>query len=52
MHIITFVLFVVIATASPVVLAPGYGQHDEDEDEDEDGDGDGDEELEPADETV
>jgi len=51
-HIITFVLFVVIATASPVVLAPGYGQRDEDGDEDEDGDGDGDEELEPADETV
>ena len=47
-HIITFVLFVVIATASPVVLAPGYGQRDEDGDGDEDEDG----ELEPADETV
>jgi len=36
-HLITFVLFVVIATASPIVLAPGYGD---------------DEELEPAGEPV
>jgi uncharacterized membrane protein len=33
-HIITFILFVIIATASPIVLAPGYGTF-EDEDEDE-----------------
>jgi uncharacterized membrane protein len=44
-HIITFVLFVVIATASPVVLAPGYGTGDEEDEEDE-------ERSEPADETV
>ena len=29
-HVATFLLFVVIATASPVVLAPGYGTDDPD----------------------
>jgi hypothetical protein len=32
----TFFLFVVIATASPVVLAPGYGEPDPDEPDDVD----------------
>ena len=30
-HVITFVLFVIIVTASPVVLAPGYGSDPDDE---------------------
>jgi len=25
-HVVTFILFVIIATASPLVLAPGYGE--------------------------
>ena len=29
-HLVTFALFVVIATASPIVLAPGYGASDPD----------------------
>ena len=37
-HIATFVLFVIIATASPIVLAPGYGTDDPTDDPaDEDG---------------
>jgi uncharacterized membrane protein len=43
-HVITFILFVVIVTASPVVLAHGYGTGD-----DELEPADGDDELEPAD---
>jgi uncharacterized membrane protein len=35
-HVATFFLFVVIATASPVVLAPGYGEPDPDEPDDVD----------------
>ncbi|MGD0312812.1 MAG: vitamin K epoxide reductase family protein [Acidimicrobiales bacterium] len=36
-HVITFILFVIIVTASPVVLAPGYGAHfDDDYDADPD----------------
>ena len=31
-HLVTFALFVVIATASPIVLAPGYGVSDPDPD--------------------
>jgi uncharacterized membrane protein len=27
-HLITFVLFVIIVTAAPIVLAPGYSQHE------------------------
>jgi uncharacterized membrane protein len=30
-HIVTFILFVIIVTASPVVLAPEYGQSADDE---------------------
>jgi uncharacterized membrane protein len=30
-HIVTFILFVIIVTASPVVLAPGYGLTTDDE---------------------
>ena len=30
-HVVTFLLFVVIVTASPVVLAPGYGSDADDE---------------------
>jgi uncharacterized membrane protein len=32
-HVITFILFVIIVTASPVVLAPGYGPPQVDGDE-------------------
>ena len=28
-HLLTFILFVIIATASPIVLSPGYGTDDE-----------------------
>ena len=35
-HVATFILFVVIATASPVVLAPGYGTDEDDRDDAED----------------
>jgi len=33
-HVVTLVLFVIIATASPIVLAPGYGMPDDEDDED------------------
>jgi uncharacterized membrane protein len=32
-HLVTFLLFVIIVTASPVVLAPGYGSDTGDDDE-------------------
>ena len=32
-HVITFILFVIIVTAAPIVLAPGYGDDLIDEDE-------------------
>jgi len=35
-HVVTFVLFVIIATTSPTVLAPGYGSDDEWYDADDD----------------
>ncbi len=34
-HLITFVLFVIIVTSAPVVLAPGYGEADPDLEGDE-----------------
>ena len=33
-HLITFILFIIIATSTPLVLAPGYGQADDERDED------------------
>ena len=33
-HLITFILFIIIATSSPLVLAPGYGFPDDEPDED------------------
>jgi uncharacterized membrane protein len=33
-HLITFILFIIIATSAPVVLAPGYGYPDDEADED------------------
>jgi uncharacterized membrane protein len=39
-HLVTFLLFVIIVTSAPVVLAPGYGTvYDEDDDDPEDPDG-------------
>ena len=40
-HIITFVLFVIIVTTAPVVLAPGYGAAAPEEDDDDQGIADG-----------
>jgi uncharacterized membrane protein len=34
-HIITFILFVIIVTAAPIVLAPGYGEAFIDDDDDD-----------------
>jgi uncharacterized membrane protein len=34
-HLVTFILFVIIVTASPLVLAPGYGTDDDDRYEDD-----------------
>ena len=39
-HVATFLLFVVIATASPVVLAPGYGTDGDDTGDRDDADAD------------
>ena len=36
-HVVTFLLFVIIVTSAPFVLAPGYGTYDGDESEDPDG---------------
>ena len=36
-HLITFILFVIIVTASPIVLAPGYGSDDGGQDDPADG---------------
>jgi uncharacterized membrane protein len=33
-HLITFILFIIIATSAPLVLAPGYGTPDDEPDED------------------
>jgi uncharacterized membrane protein len=38
-HLITFIMFVVIVTASPVVLAPGYGLDADDTDDTDPPDG-------------
>ena len=37
-HLITFILFAIIVTATPIVLAPGYGMDPVDEDEPSDTD--------------
>lgn len=34
-HLITFSLFVIIVTSAPIVLAPGYGEHDQEFEDDE-----------------